>query len=81
MFGKNRIFNFCSYSFFNWPIDLNTATQAQLEAVPGIGPALATRILTYRTQNGNFNTYEELNKVPGIGPSKLEKFRTYLCLK
>lgn len=65
----------------NWPLDLNTATQAQLEAVPGIGPALATQILTYRAQNGNFNTYEELNKVPGIGSSKLEKFRPYLSLK
>jgi len=65
----------------NWPIDLNAATQAQLEAVPGIGPSLALRILAYRSQNGNFSNYEELNKVSGIGPSKLEKFRPYLSVK
>jgi competence protein ComEA len=65
----------------NFPYDLNSATQNQLEQVPGIGPALAERILKYRTEHGKFNSYEDLLKVPGIGGAKLEKFRSYLVVK
>jgi competence protein ComEA len=64
-----------------WPIDLNSANQVQLEAVPGIGEFLAAKILEYRNKNGNFQSYEDLDKVYGIGPSKLEKLRPYLCVK
>ncbi|MCL6589593.1 MAG: ComEA family DNA-binding protein [Firmicutes bacterium] len=60
------------------PWNLNTATREQLEAVPGIGPALAARIIQFRTEQGLFQRYEDLQKVPGIGPAKLEKFRPYL---
>jgi competence protein ComEA len=65
----------------SWPLDLNRATQAQLELVPGIGPVMATRILAFRQAQGRFNTYEELLDVNGIGSSKLEKFRPYLCVR
>lgn len=65
----------------NFPYDLNNATQNELEQVPGIGPALAGRILKYRTEQGKFNSYEDLLKVPGIGGAKLEKFRPYLIVK
>lgn len=64
----------------NWPLDLNQATQQQLELVPGIGPAMAGKILAYRQASGKFTTYDELNNVSGIGPAKLEKFRSYLCV-
>jgi competence protein ComEA len=64
-----------------WPIDVNSAVQAQLEAVPGIGKFLAVKILEYRNKNGNFQSYDDLDKVYGIGPSKLEKLRSYLCVK
>jgi competence protein ComEA len=64
-----------------WPIDVNNADQAQLEAVPGIGQFLASKILEYRNKNGNFQSYEELDKVYGIGPGKLAKLRPYLCVK
>jgi competence protein ComEA len=63
------------------PVDLNFATQLQLEAVPGIGPALAERIINYRKEHGAFQTYEELDKVSGIGKSTLEKFRPFLFVK
>jgi len=48
-------------------IDLNTADQAQLETLPGIGPELASRILEYRAENGGFESVEELKNVNGIG--------------
>ena len=63
------------------PYDLNKATAAELENVPGIGPALAERIIRYRTEHGKFGSYEELQKVSGIGAAKLEKFREYLFVK
>jgi len=63
------------------PLDLNTATASQLETVPGIGPALAGRIVEYRKQHGPFKTYEELDRVSGIGKATLEKFRPYLYVK
>ena len=63
------------------PYDLNSASQKELENVPGIGPALAKRILLYRSEHGKFDNYEELLKVPGIGATKLRQFRTYLFVK
>lgn len=55
----------------NEPLDLNRASAEELEALPGVGPALAERILEYRTKAGGFKKVEELLKVPGIGPKKL----------
>jgi len=48
-------------------VDINTADQAMLESLPGIGPAKATAIIDYRTKNGPFQTADDLVKVPGIG--------------
>ena len=56
-------------------IDLNSATQAQLETLPGIGPVLARRILETRAQLGGFKHLEELLEVPGIGQARLEQIR------
>ncbi len=56
-------------------IDLNTATQAELESLPGIGPALARRILDDRGRFGPFATVESLTRVKGIGPKTLERLR------
>lgn len=52
------------------PINLNTATAAELETLPGIGPALAGRILAWRDQNGRFTTVDELREVAGIGEQR-----------
>ncbi len=57
------------------PVDLNTATAAQLDTLPGVGPATANAILTYRTRHGRFKSVTELLEVPGIGPAKLEAIR------
>ena len=50
-------------------IDLNTAAVAELDALPGIGPVLAQRIVDHRSRQGPFRSVEELDDVPGIGPA------------
>jgi len=55
-----------------FPVNINSATEAELLELPGIGDALAQRILAYRAQNGPFSVPEELLNVPGIGHAKLE---------
>lgn len=61
-------------------ISLSTATKADLESIPGIGPAIAQRILDYRQTSGGFKTIEELEAVKGIGPKKLTQIRPYVKL-
>ena len=56
-------------------LDVNTATAAELELLPGVGPALSKRIVEYREKNGPFANLSELDKVQGIGPKMLEKIR------
>jgi len=61
-------------------LDLNTATAADLDALPGIGPALAQRIVDYRAAHGPFKKIDDLEQVSGIGPKKLEKIKPYLII-
>ena len=56
-------------------VNVNTADASTLETLPGIGPALAQRIVEHREQNGPFASVEDLTDVPGIGPAKLEALR------
>lgn len=60
------------------PIPINTATLAQLDQLPGIGPALAQRIIDYRTEHGPFTSVDDLTKVRGIGPALMEKIRAFV---
>lgn len=57
------------------PIDLNTATAAQLEELPGVGPSIAAAIIEHREREGPFRSVDELLDVPGIGPARLEQLR------
>jgi competence protein ComEA len=57
------------------PVHLNSATLEQLDALPGIGPVTAQKILTYRQQHGAFGSFAELDAIPGIGPARLEQLR------
>ena len=59
-------------------INPNTATPAELEQLPGIGPALAAVIEEYRQQGGRFRTPQDLLEVSGIGPETLKRFEAYL---
>lgn len=56
-------------------VDLNSATAAQLEALPGIGPVTAGAVVAWREANGRFTAVEELQEVDGIGPKTFEKLR------
>lgn len=60
-----------------FPININTATAAELTALPGVGDVIAGRIVDYRTANGPFQSVDELDKVKGIGSATLEKIRPY----
>ena len=62
------------------PLNLNTATEAQLEALPGIGPAMATRIVEYRKKNGPFKKAEDLMNVKGIGEKSFLKLKALITV-
>ena len=61
-------------------IDLNTASAADLERLPGIGSARAKAIVEYRGEHGSFSSVDELQKVDGIGSGILEKLRPYVAV-
>jgi competence protein ComEA len=60
------------------PVDLNRATVADLDILPGVGPATAAAIVAWRDENGGFRRVEDLLEVPGIGPARLERLRPHV---
>ena len=61
-------------------VNINTASEAELDALPGVGPGLARRIVEYRRQNGPFQSVDDLQNVPGIGPSKFDRLQQFVRL-
>lgn len=56
-------------------VNINTATQEELDSLPGIGPSIAQRIIEYRNENGKFSKIEDLQNVKGIGDSKYDEIK------
>ena len=62
------------------PVDLNRASAEQLQQLPGIGPALASRIVEFREKQGGFERVEDLLKVKGIGEKSFQKLRPHVTV-
>lgn len=62
-------------------ININKATQAELETIPGVGPSTALKIIKYREENGKFKSIEDIKNVSGIGDSKYENMKEYITIK
>jgi competence protein ComEA len=63
------------------PVDLNTATVDQLDALPGVGPSTAAAIVAFRIERGRFRSVDELDEVAGIGPTRLERLRPLVVVR
>jgi competence protein ComEA len=62
-------------------IDLNTATEAEFQKLPGVGPSTAAHIMEYRKQIGKFTSVEQIMDIKGIGPKKFAKMQPFLTVK
>jgi competence ComEA-like helix-hairpin-helix protein len=62
------------------PLDLNRAGAGDLELLPGVGPALARRIVSHRTTHGAFTSIDALGQVRGIGPKTLDRLRPLVVI-
>lgn len=65
----------------NSKININKASQTELEQIPGIGPSTALKIINYRTENGKFKSIEDIKNISGIGDSKFNNIKNYICVK
>ena len=64
----------------NKKININTATQSELQTLPGIGESTALKIVTYRKENGKFSSIDDIKKVKGIGDAKFEKIKDLIMV-
>lgn len=60
-------------------VNINKATQTEIETLPGIGPSTALKIINYRKEHGKFEHIEDIKNVSGIGDSKFENIKEYIC--
>ena len=81
--GENIIIeeNTTSSNKSSQTININKATETELQTLPGIGASLASRIIEYRSQNGKFGSIEEIKNVNGIGDSKFENIKDLISVK
>lgn len=61
-------------------VNINKATQSELETLSGIGPSTALKIINYREENGEFKKIEDIKNVPGIGEAKFETIKAQICV-
>lgn len=61
-------------------VNINIATQTELETLPGIGPSIALKIINYRKENGKFSSIDEIKNVNGIGENKFEKIKVHITI-
>lgn len=61
-------------------VNINEATQTELETLPGIGPSIALKIISYREENGKFSSIEDVKNVSGIGENKFENIKELICV-
>ena len=64
----------------NGCVNINTADEKELDSLPGVGPAMAKRIIEYRETQGRFERIEDIKKVRGIGEAKFAKMKDKLCI-
>jgi len=79
--GKGVIVSNESNELSSSIVNINTASQTELEELPGIGPSISSRIIEYRNQKGNFKKIEDVKNVTGIGDSKFEKIKDLIKVK
>ena len=73
--------NYSATSTKSNKININKATQTELETIPGVGPSTALKIIEYREQNKKFSSIEDIKNVSGIGDVKYEKMKDYITVK
>ncbi len=61
-------------------ININSATQLELEAIPSVGASTAQKIIDYRNKNGKFKKLEDIMNVSGIGEAKFNNIKNYICI-
>lgn len=79
--GKGVIMSEENSNYSNSIININTASETELEQLPGIGPSISSRIIQYRDTNGKFKNIEDIKNVTGIGNNKYEKIKNFIKVK
>ena len=62
-------------------VNINTANEEELSALPGIGPVIAERIIEYRDKNGPFKSTEEITKIKGVGDKTFQKLKDFIAIE